>query len=65
MKLKLDNMEKHINYLYDALDAREKEIDVLNKTVKQSNAKKDSKCQHQCERMEEVLRYAEKKYWCS
>ena len=60
MELKLDNMEKHINFLYDVLDARDKEIDVLNETVKQLNAKKDSKCQNQCERMEEVMRYAEK-----
>ena len=54
-------MEKHIDFLYDELDATDKEIDVLNETVKQLNAMKDSKCQNQCERMEEVLRYAEKK----
>ena len=60
MEVKLDNMEKHMNYLYDELDAREKEIDALNETVKKLNAKKDSKCQNQCERMEEVMKYAEK-----
>ena len=46
--------------MYDELENKEKEIDEMKDTIKSLKNKKDSKCQNQCSRMEEVLKYAEK-----
>ena len=60
MEKKIESLEKHVNFLYDELEDKEKELEEMKATIRELKIKKESKCQNQCSRMEEVLKYAEK-----